>query len=120
MIPPNAIVFLLKCLVKILNFTGPKNWFFFFILNKGEMNKNCTPCFFFSDISFKLCADPIIQKLFLLKFLGITPLLNDGIYTPSKFSFIASFRSFAKKNFLFFNLQIFFISRISFILYFLV
>ena len=70
-------------------------------------------------ISLRLCADPRRLNFLLLKILGVGFLLNDGIYTPSKLSLIASFRSLAKNNFLFVNLQIFLSLSISSILYFL-
>ena len=70
------------------------------------------------NISFKLCADPRIIKGFLGNMIGSNLLLKEGMYTPSRESLTASFKLFAKKNFLLVNLQIFFIFSISSMLYF--
>lgn len=78
-IPPSATMSPGKNLEKILNLIIFKNFFDFFILNRGDKKITCTPCFFFSLISFKLCAEPRIGIFLFCNFLTDMSLLNDGI-----------------------------------------
>jgi len=56
-----------------------KNLFDFSTLKRGDKKIICIPCFIFSLISFKLCAEPRIGIPLFLNFLTDISLLNEGI-----------------------------------------
>ncbi len=77
-----------------------------FVLNRGAKKIALQPWFSLFFNSDKLCAEPKIKNFFLtFKFLKLHNLLNEGIYTPSKFNFFAIFMLLEIKNFLFSLLQ---------------
>mgnify|MGYP001992768737 CR=1 FL=1 len=70
------------------------------------------------NAAWEILKDPLTRKEYDRKNITQRSLLNEGMYTPSKRKLLASFKLFAKKNFLPCDLHNFFICKISLFSYF--
>ena len=83
LIPPKAISSIDDNFLR-LKYLNIPNWLFLFFLKIGDKKILLTPWCSLILISFKLCADPIISKFFLLRNdLIINSLFPEEIYKPS-------------------------------------